>query len=130
MVAALALRDDTVLLTQRRADQPHPLFWELPGGKVEAGEAPEQALRRELREEIAVDLQDLTIYDVVFHRYPEYDVLLLVYRCRVVGEPRTLEVNAARWVTLSNLSGINMLPADRALFERLAREGLPNLQPV
>src|SRR3954469_371324 len=89
-----------ILLSQRRADQPMPLLWELPGGKVEPGEAPEAALVREVREELGVGATILGIDEVVSHQYPEFDLLMLVYRCALDGEPVAREVAAVRLVPL------------------------------
>ena len=75
-------------MSRRRADQALPLLWEFPGGKVEPGEAPEQALAREVREELGCGVAVGRIHDVVFHAYPDYDVYLLVYPCTIVeGTP-------------------------------------------
>jgi 8-oxo-dGTP diphosphatase len=127
VVAALIGEAGRVLVTRRRADQPLPLQWELPGGKLEPGEAPDEALRRELREELAVELEVGPIWEVLFHRYPDYDVLMLVYACRLVpGQvPRCLEVDALAWALPAELDGYDVLPADRPLCARLQREGPP-----
>ncbi|HEX6835146.1 MAG TPA: NUDIX domain-containing protein, partial [Polyangia bacterium] len=79
VVAALVRAGDgRVLLTQRRADQPMPLLWELPGGKVEPGEAPVDALAREIREELGCAARVGQIDEVVFHAYAEFDLYMLV----------------------------------------------------
>lgn len=129
VVAGLIIGDDgRVLITQRRADQSLPLQWEFPGGKVEAGEAPVAALVRELREEIGVEVAVGRIWDVLFHAYPAFDLVMLVYACRVVhGEPRTVEVADLRWVLPAELPAWDILPADRPLVNRLVDEGLPEL---
>jgi len=111
-----------VFLSQRRADQAMPLLWELPGGKVEPGELPEEALRRELREELDVDAQVDGIYEVIGHRYPEFDLVMMVYKCRFDREPRAAEVAAVRWVAPGQLGDLPILPADLPLVERLRRE--------
>src|SRR5690348_1670729 len=99
VVAGLIVGDGRCLITQRRADQPLPLQWEFPGGKVEAGEAPVAALVRELREEIGVEVAVGRIWDVLCHAYPAFDLVMLVYACRIAGgEPRAVEVADLRWL--------------------------------
>lgn len=128
VVAGLILGEGRVLITQRRADQALPLQWEFPGGKVEAGEAPVAALVRELREEIGVGVAVGRIWDVLFHAYPAFDLVMLVYACRVVeGEPRAVEVADLRWLPPAELPAWDILPADKPLVERLVAEGLPEL---
>jgi 8-oxo-dGTP diphosphatase len=124
LVVAALVRDEhrRVLLTQRRADQPMPLLWELPGGKVEPGEAPTVALEREIMEELGCRAEVGKIDDVVFHRYPEFDLYMLVYACNLVGTPRAVEVAQLAWVPREQLQGYEVLPADVALVARLANE--------
>lgn len=130
VVAGLIVGDDRrVLITQRRADQALPLQWELPGGKVEPGEAPVAALVRELQEELGVTATVGRIWDVLFHAYPAFDLVMLVYACRLApGEvPRAVEVADLAWVRSEELPGTwDILPADRPLVDRLAAEGPPN----
>ena len=131
VVAGLIVGDDRrILITQRRADQALPLQWEFPGGKVEPGEAPVAALVRELREEIGVGVTVGRIWDVLFHAYPDFDLVMLVYGCRIVeGEPRAVEVADLRWLAPAELPAWDILPADRPLVQRLVDEGLPELTP-
>src|SRR5678815_677253 len=110
VVAGLVIGEgDRVLITQRRADQALPLQWEFPGGKVEPGEAPVDALVRELREEIGVTVAVGRIWDVLFHAYPAFDLVMLVYLCRIVdgsagaAEPRAVEVADLAWVPAGDL---------------------------
>ena len=126
VVAGLIARDGHVLITQRRADQALPLQWEFPGGKVEPGEAPAVALARELREEIGVTVEVGRIWDVLFHAYDAFDLVMLVYACRIVdGEPGAVEVADLAWVRAGELPRWDILPADRPLVDRLVSEGPP-----
>src|SRR5688500_670884 len=128
VVAGLLVREALVLITQRRADQALPLQWEFPGGKVEPGEAPTAALARELREEIGVTVEVGQIWDVLFHAYDAFDLVMLVYTCRLVeGEPRAVEVADLAWVAPGDLPRWDILPADRPLVDRLVTEGPPSL---
>jgi 8-oxo-dGTP diphosphatase len=126
VVAGLIVRDGLVLITQRRADQALPLQWEFPGGKVEPGEAPTAALARELREEIGVTVEVGRIWDVLFHAYDAFDLVMLVYACQLIeGEPRAVEVADLAWARAGELSRWDILPADRPLVDRLVSEGPP-----
>ena len=129
VVAGLIIGDDDrILITQRRADQSLPLQWEFPGGKVEPGEAPTAALARELHEELGVVAVVGKIWDVLFHAYPAFDLVMLVYVCRLASGsvPRAVEVADLVWVRTDELPGSwDILPADRPLVTRLATEGTP-----
>jgi len=127
VAAGLIVRDGRLLITQRT--QPPALAgkWEFPGGKIEEGESPEVALARELREEIGVDVRVGRIWDVLFHRYPDFDLIMLVYACAITdGEPRAVDVGDLAWVLPVELPRWDILPADRPLVERLRTEGLPS----
>ncbi len=123
VVAGLA-RDlqGRIFLSQRRPDQAMPNLWEFPGGKVEPGELPEEALRRELHEELGVQATIGAIFEVIGHRYPEFDLLMLVYACTFDREPQPREVAAVRWVPPAELASYPILPADAPLVARLTRE--------
>src|SRR5438309_11818217 len=98
VVAALIRDGGKVLVSQRRADQPMPLLWEFPGGKVEPGEAPVAALAREIAEELGCAARIGRIEEVVFHAYAEFDLYMLVYACTLDGEPPAVEVADLAWV--------------------------------
>lgn len=126
LVVAALCRDGEgrVLLTQRRADQPMPLLWELPGGKIEPGESPVAALAREIAEELGCGARVGRVDDVVFHAYEDFDLYMLVYACELDGAARPVEVAQLAWVPPAELSRYPVLPADVALVERLAREAV------
>jgi len=123
LVVAALVRDGTrVLMSRRRADQPMPLLWEFPGGKVEPGENPESALAREVREELGCELAVGRIDEVVFFAYPDFDLYMLVYQGRITGgTPRAIQVAEVAWVEAADLPGLELLPADYPLARRLAQ---------
>lgn len=128
VVAGLILGDDgRILITQRRADQALPLQWEFPGGKVEPGESPVAALVRELSEELGVTARIGRIWEVLHHAYPDFDLVMLVYACRLAPgpPPRAVEVADLAWVAPADLPTWDILPADRPLVARLVEEGPP-----
>ena len=130
VVAGLIIgTDGRILITQRRADQALPLQWEFPGGKVEPGEAPAAALARELTEELGIEAIVGRIWDVLFHAYPAFDLVMLVYACRLAPgspPPRAVEVADLAWIEPQALpGGHDILPADRPLVERLVAVGAP-----
>ena len=123
-VVAVALIDSDrrVLVQQRPAGKPMAGLWEFPGGKVEAGETPEAALIRELREELGIDTQAACLAPATFASAPLNDrhLILLLYVCRRWrGIPRALEGGALRWLRPAELHGIAMPPADKPLIALL-----------
>lgn len=125
VVAALIQANDTFLICQRPAHKARGLLWEFPGGKVEAGESPEQALIRECREELAVTLAVGEICMDVTHAYPDITVHLTLYHAAVAGgEPCKLEHADIRWVRAEELPAYEFCPADkdiiRAIVDRFA----------
>lgn len=102
-----------------------PLKWEFPGGKMEAGEGPEEALMRELHEELGVEVEVGKIYEALAHSYPAFDLLMLVYPCRIVGggQPELREVADMAWVKPVEMRQYDILEADAPLVERLIEEG-------
>ena len=124
LVVACALldRDARVLLAQRPKSKSMPDYWEFPGGKVEAGETPEQALRRELEEELGIQTDDscLAPFGFTSHAYEDFHLLMPLYLCRVwQGVVQAREGQALRWVEKNALSSFLTLPADRFLIAQL-----------
>lgn len=118
--------DDRILVARRKPDGHLPLLWEFPGGKLEWGESPESCLAREFKEELAVDVAVGRVLDVVFHRYPERQVLLLFFGCAIVaGEPMALDCAEIAWVRRSELGSLDWVPADLTFVRKLAASGDP-----
>ena len=120
VAAGVILEQGKVLVTQRKADATQGLLWEFPGGKVEEDEEPREALRRELKEELDIEVEVGTIFDAVFHPYPEYPILLLTYHCRVEkGILKPIGCHDLRWVNLRELQRLAMPRADDPIREHL-----------
>lgn len=115
VAAALVDADGRVLVAQRPPGKPMPGLWEFPGGKLRPGETPEQALIRELREELAVETRAACLAPLTFasHPYPEFHLLMPLYVCRRwQGDPIPREGQALRWVRPTALRALAMPPAD------------------
>lgn len=94
--------------------------WEFPGGKIEAGEIPQQALIREIQEELAVKIEVGELIDTIEYDYPTFHLSMDCFRCVVVdGEIILKEAEAARWLDKDELYSVDWLPADIALIEKL-----------
>ena len=113
VVAGLILERGKLLIAQRRVGSHRGGLWEFPGGKIKENEEPRQALRRELREELGIEVEVGALVEAAFHVYPEYPILLLAYVCRIrEGVPRPLGCQDLRWVHADELQGFPMPPAD------------------
>jgi 8-oxo-dGTP diphosphatase len=122
VAAAIVIERGRVLLTQRKSGTHLAGAWEFPGGKVEPGEDPRDALARELREEIAVDVAVGELVEVTFHRYPTKSVLLLFYiaaRAEGSPEPVAVDVAAVRWAGVDELKDELFPPADVAVLAKV-----------
>lgn len=87
-------------------------WWEFPGGKIEPGEAPEEALRRELREELALEVKVGEEVARVEYDYPKFHLSMRLFLCTPEGEPTLREHSAARWLSKDELETVRWLPAD------------------
>lgn len=116
--AGVVLRDGRVMLCRRKPGAHNGLKWEFPGGKLEPGESPEAALRRELREELSVEARVGRVMDAIYHRYPDREVLVLFYRCELDGEPRAVDCNAIAWALPEELAKYDFAGADARFVER------------
>ena len=122
VAAGLIVRGDTVLIGQRRANQPMALQWEFPGGKIEAGESPDQALERELDEELGIRATIGARVTRVRHNYRHggaVDLQFFAVR-EFSGEIVNRIYQQVRWVRFDELPNYDFLPADRGLIRDLA----------
>lgn len=122
VVAAVLVEDGRVLLSQRKGGTHLAGAWEFPGGKVEPGEDPRDALVRELAEELGIEAEVGEIVDVTFHRYAEKSVLLLFFEARRTSgsaEPRALDVADVAWTGPEGLVESRFPPADVAILAKV-----------
>ena len=124
LVAACALvdADGRVLLAQRPAGKPMAGLWEFPGGKIEAGERPEQTLIRELKEELSIVVKEDCLAPLTFasHAYPDFHLLMPLYVCRRWDGIATAREHARlAWVKPDRLRSYPMPPADEPLISHL-----------
>ena len=122
VVAAVIRNEDRVFATQRGYGN-YKDWWEFPGGKIEDGETPEQALVREIREELAADISVDGYITTVEYDYPEFHLSMACYWCSVKeGHLTLLEHEAAKWLPFNNLRQVNWLPADVLVIEAIENE--------
>lgn len=96
-------------------------WWEFPGGKIEPGEAPEEALRRELREELALEVRVGEEVARVEYDYPKFHLSMRLYLCTPEDEPTLREHSAARWLSKDELDAVRWLPADIEVLDALKK---------
>ena len=121
VVAAIIRKENCVFTTQRGYGN-YKDWWEFPGGKVESGETPEEALVREIKEELASDILVEKYLTTVEHDYPEFHLSMACYWCSVKsGKLTLLEHEAARWLPLDDLRQVNWLPADVKVVEAIEK---------
>lgn len=123
VVAAEIERDGHYLITQRREHAVLPLLWEFPGGKVEPGERDHEALVRELRERLGIEVAPGPLSLHVAHEYERYVLDLVVYHAKIVaGEPRPLRVRDVRWVSPADFVEYPFPGADQQTMDALLAE--------
>lgn len=120
-VVAAIIRDDEgrVFATQRGYGEWQD-FWEFPGGKMEPGESPEEALKREIWEELETRIEVEQLVTTVEYDYPRFHLTMHCFWCRIESGSLILkEHEAARWLSRENLDSVNWLPADKIVIERI-----------
>ena len=120
VVAAVIVRNGKIFATQRGYGEWKD-WWEFPGGKIEPGESPEEALQREIREELAIDITIDRLLTTVDYDYPHFHLTMHCYICHLKDDiqPHLLEHEAARWLGKDNLEEVKWLPADVEVIKAL-----------
>ena len=122
VVAAIIRRGDEAFATQRGYGD-FKDWWEFPGGKIEPGETPEQALIREIKEELDADINIIKHLHTVEWDYPKFHLTLHCYICTLQTQALHLnEHESARWLTKENLGSVQWLPADKELLPMIEME--------
>jgi 8-oxo-dGTP diphosphatase len=120
VTAAIIRQQDRVLITKRPPEDKHPLKWEFPGGKLEAGETPEDCLKREILEELNLNVEVLNLFGVVEYSYSWGSIRLIAYEARILSGQMELKVHyAAHWAPIRELENYDFLPADIDLLKML-----------
>ena len=120
VVAAIIHDEEGRIFATQRGYGPMKDGWEFPGGKMESGETPEEALKREIWEELETRIEVEQLFETIDYDYPDFHLTMHCYICKVESGELTLkEHEAARWLTKEQLSSIDWLPADRSIIGHL-----------
>ena len=119
VVAAIIKKDDKIFITKRSYGEFIDM-WEFPGGKVEVGETQEEALIREIKEELELDITNLNYLTTVEYYYPSFNLIMHCFICEICGGTLSLNAhNDAKWVSLEQLASQKWIPADIEVVEKL-----------
>ena len=121
VVAAIMIENNKIFATQRGYGD-FKDGWEFPGGKIESGETPQEALKREIREELASEISVGELIDTVEFDYPTFHLSMDCFWCQLIrGNLELLEAAEARWLTRETLKSVDWLPADSGLIEKIEK---------
>lgn len=122
VVAAVIRKDNKIFATQRGYGE-FKDGWEFPGGKIEEGETPEQALTREIKEELNTEIQVGKLIDTIEYDYPKFHLSMDCFWCEIMqGGLELKEHEAARWLSKEELYSVDWLPADVGVVEKIKKE--------
>ena len=120
--AAIIHDDEDCIFATQRGYGDWKDWWEFPGGKIEPGETPENALKREIREELSVEISVDEFFCTVQYDYPKFHLTMHCYLCSLVTEALHLnEHEAAKWLSKDDLDTVRWLPADESIIEKLKK---------
>lgn len=121
VVAAIIQKDNTIFATQRGYGE-FKGGWEFPGGKIESGETPQEALVREIKEELNTEIEVGELVDTVEYDYPKFHLIMNCYMCKIKsGILELKEHEAAKWLTKETLDSVDWLPADLGIIRELQK---------
>ena len=119
VVAAIIRKEDKVFATQRGYGEWKD-WWEFPGGKIEQGETPEEALKREISEELSAEINVDELFSTVDYDYPKFHLTMHCYLCTLLTDAMHLnEHESARWLAKDELDNVKWLPADKSIIDKL-----------
>ena len=122
VVAAIICDGNKMFATQRGYGEWKD-WWEFPGGKMEIGESPQEALQREIREELATEIEVGKLVTAVEYDYPKFHLTMHCFVCRIkTGKLTLTEHEAAKWLTMETIDTVKWLPADKEVVDMLKRQ--------
>lgn len=121
VVAAIIINENKVFTTQRGYGE-FKDGWEFPGGKIEEGESPEEALVREIKEELDTEIEVGELFETVEYNYPNFHLSMACFLCKVKSGNLVLkEHEDAKWLTVETIDSVDWLPADLGLVEKIKK---------
>jgi mutator protein MutT len=124
VVGALVESNGSFLVTKRKAGDTFGGFWEFPGGGIEAGETRESALKREINEELGVDIEVGDFLIAVEDENARIKIVVYLFEAKIVsGTPRPIDCAAVKWASIEEMAGLHLAPADSKIAEWLSKRG-------
>ena len=120
-VVGAVIIDDGKLFSAQRNHGKYAGYWEFPGGKIESGESPEEALRREIREELCAEITIKRHFTTLSHEYENFIVSLNLYICKLISDYKLLDHSDAKWLDSENLLSVKWLPADLPIMDDIKK---------